>query len=283
MSSYDNYSVLSSVYYKEKPEYLRLAIDSMLNQTVVTNDYVIVKDGPLTNELDKVLDEYKKKYDCFHVVALENNSGLGAALNYGLSRCKNELVARMDTDDISMPERCEQQIELFRINEKLSIVGTAIYEFSGDENNLTSVKKMPLTTADIKKYATRRNPFNHPTVMYKKSAVLGVGGYPEGQRGEDFALFTKMIFTGAEGANIEDALLKYRADDNQYMRRSSKVDTLAVLSVMHENLKKGYINLFDFLVASSLQIIAFVLPRMLAKKLYRAIFRHEVRRECERK
>ena len=103
----NNYSILMSVYAKDNPDYLKLAIDSMLNQTIKSNDFVIVEDGPLTTELDAVINEYSSKNKEINVVKIEHNSGLGKALDFGLNYCKNELVARMDADDISLPTRCE--------------------------------------------------------------------------------------------------------------------------------------------------------------------------------
>lgn len=277
MSNYDNYSVLSSVYYKENPEYLKLAIDSMLNQTVVTDDYVIVKDGPLTPELDKILEDYSKKYSCIHVVALEKNSGLGAALNYGLSFCKNELVARMDTDDFSMPERCEKQIKLFQNDKSLDICGTFIDEFEDEIDNIHCTKEMPINMDAIVKYAHKRNPFNHPTVMYKKNIVENIGGYSEGHRGEDFELFTKMVFKGAKGYNIPESLLRYRAVSNQFERRSSLVDAKAVMSVVKKNYKSGYIKLQDLLFVIFMQSIGVIVPKSIGKKIFTCFFRKKHR------
>lgn len=273
MNHNKKYSVLSSVYYKESPEYLKLALDSMLRQTVLTDDYVIVKDGPLTKELDAVLSDYKNKYSCINIVALEKNCGLGAALNFGLSKCKNELVARMDTDDISVPDRCEKQLKVFNEHTELDIVGSFIDEFVKDSSKVVSTKIMPITESDIKKYAHRRNPFNHPTVMYKKDVVMKYGGYSEGKRGEDIELFTKMVFEGAIGYNIPESLLKYRAADDQFRRRSSIVDAIAVINVIKNNYKKGYIGLADLIYVTLVQCAGLVIPKSIGKKLFNKYFR----------
>lgn len=254
MADLPNYSVLSSVYFKENPEYLKQSIDSILHQTVPTNDFVIVEDGPLTNELNAVLDEYAEKNPCIHLIKQPQNSGLGAALNVGLKQCKNEFVARMDTDDISLPDRCEKELKMFVRHPELDIVGTAIYEFSEDPDRPESIKEMPRTPKDIKSYARRRNPFNHPTVMYKKTVVVECGGYQETKRGEDFALFTKMVFEGHKGFNINKPLLKYRTNDDQFSRRTSRADTKAVIDVQLENYKKGYVKLYDLLYVTAFQI-----------------------------
>lgn len=267
------YSVLSSVYYKENPEYLKQSIDSMLNQTVVTNDYVIVKDGPLTPELDEVLNYYETQYDFFNVYSQETNKGLGSALNFGLQHCKNELVARMDTDDISLCERCEKQIKMFEENSDLQIVGTSMYEFIDDPNKLVDIKIMPVKEIDIRKYARRRNPFNHPTVMYKKSMVMKFGGYSEGARGEDYELFTKIVFSGVHCLNLGEPLLRYRAAKNQYNRRTSKIDAKAVIAIARKNYNNGYISIFDLIYIVFFHFIGLIIPKSLGKKIFRKFFR----------
>lgn len=277
MVKYDNYSVLSSVFYKENPEYLRLAIDSMINQTVVTNDYVIVKDGPLTDELNEVLDEYSKKYEWIRIVTIEKNSGLGAALNFGLKFCKNELVARMDTDDYSLPNRCEKQIKEFNKDNNLEICGTNIDEFTSDISIVESTKVMPSSMEEIKKYARRRNPFNHPTVMYKKSTVQKFGCYSEVKRGEDIELFTKMIFNGSKGYNINESLLRYRAATNQFERRSSLTDAKAVMRVIWNNYEKHYITFSDFIYVVLIQSAGVIVPKKIGKMAFNAIYRKIVK------
>ena len=200
-----DYSILLPVYIKDKPEYLVLSIESMLNQTVKSNDFIIVKDGPVTEELDAVIDKYaSNSNNHINVVALEQNSGLGAALDYGLSFCKNELVARMDADDISLPTRCERLLELFNNDPELSIAGTNIDEFYDDPNIIISSRVVPTTDDGIKKYMHKRQPFNHPTIMLKKSEVLRVGSYPHIKHMEDKDLFFRMMNMGCKGANIDE-------------------------------------------------------------------------------
>lgn len=276
MSNNTNYSVLTSVYKRENPEYLRLSIESILNQTVPTDDYVIVKDGPLTYELEAVIREYQEKYNNIHIVSLSENVGLGTALNAGLKECKNELVARMDTDDISLETRCAMQLDAFNMNPELDIVGTSIFEFSNDKDKIASMKIMPTSNLEIKKYARHRNPFNHPSVMYKKSAVLKFGGYPEGIRGEDFALFTEMVFKGANCINIREPLLKYRANSDQFVRRKSWNDTKAVLAVINRNFKNKYINFWDWIYMHILQLICLIIPKTIGSVIFKKLFRRRV-------
>lgn len=270
--SYQNYSVLASVYIKENPEYLRRSIDSILNQTFPTDDFVIVKDGPLTEELSRILEDYTSKYPCIHLCGYEKNRGLGAALNYGLKHCKNELVARMDTDDIALPYRCEKEVAEFNSNIDLSIVGGDIILFSEDENKCDGVKKMPTTHKEIYAYGKKRNPFNHPTVMYKKSEVIKAGGYNETHRGEDFALFTLMLRNGVVAANVPEPLLKYRSNTNQMARRTSLSEAKVVLDVVWDNYKHKYAGLTDVLVVAGFQLFGLIVPKSLVSKIYRVLF-----------
>ncbi|MEF9880172.1 MAG: glycosyltransferase, partial [Clostridia bacterium] len=182
---------------KEKPEYLRLALDSMIHQTVSPDEIVLVEDGPLTNELYTIVNEYIQKYPILvNTVVNEKNCGLGLALNCGLHVCRNDLVARMDTDDISKPDRCEKQLMRFDENPNLAIVGAWVDEFSDSPDQVISVRVVPTDYEDIYQFAKRRSSFNHPVVMYKKSVVFKHGGYADLKRNQDVDLFGRMLFAG---------------------------------------------------------------------------------------
>lgn len=215
----EKYSVLMSLYKKEKPEYLRLAIDSMLNQTVKPDEIVLVEDGPLTDELYAVLDEYGDKLTR---VRNEKNLGLGLALNVGLRACRNELVARMDTDDISKPERCEEQLRYFEQHPETDIVGGDIAEFIGDETNIIGKRMVPQTDAEIREYMKKRCAFNHMSVMYKKTAVEAAGGYQDWFWNEDYYLWIRMWLNGAVFGNTGTVLVNVRTGEEMYQRRGGK-------------------------------------------------------------
>lgn len=271
---YEDYSVLMSVYKKDNPKFLRQSIESILGQTKATNDYVIVQDGPLTEELEYVLQEYEARIKCINLIKRKQNRGLGATLNVGLRFCKNSLVARMDADDISLPNRCEVELDIFNTDESVGIVGAPIIRFSGDESNSHGVKRMPVSPEEIYEYGKWRNPFNHPTVMYKKNIVLKYGGYSETIRGEDFALFTKMIADGVVGKNCVQPLLLYRSDENQYKRRTSWHETKVVLNIVYRNYKLGYAGLSDYAKAIILQMGGCILPNRLGEFVYQKLLRN---------
>ena len=220
-NKYEDYSVLMSVYFKEKPEYLEQAIESIQVQTVSTNNFVLVCDGPLTKGLDEVIakkQEQMGKILC--VVRLKKNGGLGNALNEGIRHCKNELVARMDSDDIAYADRCEKQIVVFNTHPEVSICSGIVEEFTITPDVIDAKRVPPETNAEIIKFAKRRNPFNHPCVMYKKSAVEAVESYQDFYLLEDYYLWLRMLMNGYQGYNIQEPLLHMRAGADMYKRRA---------------------------------------------------------------
>lgn len=265
------YSVLMSLYKKENPEYLRLAIDSMLNQTVAPDEIVLVEDGPLTDELYAVLDEYPM----LHRIKNETNLGLGLALNVGLKECRNELVARMDTDDCSKPERCEKQLQRFLEKPYLAIVGSHIDEFIGDTSNVISQRIVPTTSEEIYKFAKKRSAFNHPAVMYSKTAVLENNGYANLKRNQDVDLFGRMQFKGYKAENIDEALLWFRSSDELAKRRKSWQNTWSYIATIRKFWKMGYSSFTDYAIVGIAQVGMFLLPTKVQSYVYKKFLRKQ--------
>ena len=269
-----NYSVLMSVYYKENPEWLRQSIESMLNQTIITNDFVIIKDGKLTNELDEVISEYYEKYpDIFHIIELESNVGLGSALAIGVEECKNELIARMDSDDISIKDRCERQLEKFREQPELDVIGSNIAEFIDDINNVQAYRILPQTDEEIKKFARRRNPFGHPSVMLKKSKVLEAGNYRSYYLVEDYDMWVRMIENDANCYNFEEILVFMRISEDFYKRRGGIKYLNSILKFKKEQFNNGFYSKKDFIVSSFAHIVMCLIPNKMRDLLYRKVLR----------
>lgn len=221
MENHEAYSVLMSVYRKENPEYLRQAIESIQAQTLPANDFVLVCDGPLNEPLDSVIAKKQQEMGTtLNVIRLAKNGGLGNALNEGIKHCKNELVARMDSDDIAYPDRCEKQINVFNIHPEVSICSGAVEEFTTDPEIVDTRRVPPETNAEIVEFAKKRNPFNHPCVMYKKSAVEAAGSYQDFYLLEDYYLWLRMLMAGYQGYNIQEPLLHMRAGSDMYLRRA---------------------------------------------------------------
>ena len=265
----EKYSVLMSLYKKEHPEYLRLALDSMLNQTVKPDEIVLVEDGPLTPELYAILNEYPM----LHRVKNEKNLGLGLALNEGLKVCRNELVARMDTDDISKPERCEKQLRRFEEKPELAIVGSHIDEFVGTPDNIISQRKVPLTSEAIYNFAKKRSAFNHPAVMYRKSAVLAEGGYSDLKRNQDVDLFGRMLFKGHKAENIDEALLWFRSSDELAARRKSWENTKSYIDTIKKFWKMGYSSFADYAKVAVAQTGMYIMPVKMQNWVYKKFLR----------
>ena len=215
------YSVLMSVYYKENAEYLRSAMNSIWNQTVKTDNFILVCDGGLTPELDRAIEDMMEQHhEDLRVIRMEKNRGLGNALNVGIKHCKNELVARMDSDDISRPDRCERQLKVFAEKPDVSIVSGVVEEFIQSTNEVDARRVLPEKQEEIVTFAKKRNPFNHPCVMYKRSAVETAGGYQDFYLLEDYYLWIRMLQKGCIGYNLQQPLLWMRAGSDMYKRRA---------------------------------------------------------------
>lgn len=266
----EKYSVLMSLYWKEKPEYLVTAIDSMLNQTVKPDEIVIVEDGPLTEELYNVLDGYGEQ---IKRIKNEKNLGLGLALNVGLKYCRNELVARMDTDDISKKDRCEKQLKLFEKKPYLSIVGAWVDEFYYSPHKIVSTRVVPMSSNDIYNFAKRRSAFNHPVVMYRKSKVLENNGYSNLRRNQDVDLFGRMLFSGCQAENIDESLLYFRSNADLAKRRKSWENTKSYIITIKKLYKIGYSSLLDYIIVVMAQMGMFIMPIKFQLWFYKVFLR----------
>lgn len=268
-----NYSVLMSVYYKDNPDYLREAMKSIYDQTLPTNDFVLVCDGPLNDELDSVIEEMQKLFgNILNVYRLKKNSGLGNALNAGLKECKNELIGRMDSDDICRKSRFEKQINLFENNVNISFASGAINEFDIAPVNSLGVRLLPRDNAHIRQFSKKRNPMNHVAVMFKKSAVINSGGYKETfHLFEDYYLWIRMFSKGYEAANMEDVLVDVRTPLDMYSRRGGASYAKTMLK-FHQWLKKiGWTNNWIYLTGAIPHAIVCILPNKMRKAVYKGL------------
>ena len=214
-----NFSVLISVYDKEDPEHLRIALESIWSkQTVRPTEIVLVKDGILTPELDKVIDHFNSIAP-LKICELNKNQGLGYALAFGLDKCSNELIARMDSDDISGSDRFEKQLRLMEAHPELDISGTNIAEFHNCIDKVCSHRRLPSHFSEINNFARKRNPLNHMTVFFKKSAVINAGNYQPFFGYEDYYLWIRMLRNGSMIGNIPEDLVLARVGNNMFARR----------------------------------------------------------------
>ncbi|MFL2077010.1 glycosyltransferase [Marinilactibacillus psychrotolerans] len=264
----EKYSVLMSLYIKEQPGYLKQSLESMFQQTVFPDEVVIVEDGPLTNELVDVLTNYLNKFpNVVNIVKLSKNEGLGKSLDVGLKHCRNELVARMDTDDISLPQRCEKQLKAFEEDSNLAIVGTMIDEFVDDPTQIVSSRVVPTDTEEIREFIKRRNAFNHPTVMFKKSAVITSGGYGKLKRRQDIDLFSRMINKGFKAKNLKESLLLFRSNEENFKRRKSWRSCIDTIKAHWTIFQNNNCDINDLLYVIVSQLFMFVSPMWLLKRV----------------
>lgn len=253
-----------SVYFKESPEFLRLAIDSVVNQTIKPDQVVIVKDGPLVPELDGVIDEFDELYPgLFKIVPLETNRGLGLALREGVLMCDNELIARMDSDDISRNDRFELQLKEFMKDPALDICGSHVLEFEGSIENIVAKRIVPLEDEAIKKYQKRRDGLNHVSVMFKKSAVLKAGNYQSCLLMEDTLLWVNMFLSGAKAINIDDYLVFVRIGKDMFERRGGLSYYKKYKNGRKQVYKTGYISWWDYRYTLLVQLAVALMPNKL--------------------
>lgn len=270
-----DYSVLMSVYEKEKPEYLKAAIDSILNQTHQTNDFVLVCDGPLGNGLEDVIADFVKTAPgLFHIYRLSKNMGLAKALNHGIMQCKNEIIVRMDSDDISAPERAQRELQVME-EQGADIVGSNIIEFVDSIDQTIQERNVPETHKEIVQFAKKRSPFNHPSVVYKKSAVIDCGLYDDYQYFEDYNLWAVMLKKRYRGYNVQENLLYMRAGEEMYKRRGG-LRYIRCIFRFENNLRRlGYINMVQFLFQSLSRSIISLVPNRLRKGVYAKVLREK--------
>ena len=214
-------SVVTSVYKNDKAEDVKKALDSILSkQSIKPKEIIVVVDGPLTEGLDKLISSYEKvQSSIFKIIRLPENKGLGNALRIGIEAAKYEIIARMDSDDISLPNRFRKQIEYMDIHPECDLVGGQISEFIGSEYNIVGKREVPLSNEDIYDWMKKRCPFNHMTVMFKKSSVLAAGNYIDWHYNEDYFLWLRMAEIGCNFANLPDTLVNVRVGKDMYARR----------------------------------------------------------------
>lgn len=274
IKDYPPFSVLMSIYYKEKPEYLRQCFDSLLNQTVQANEWVIVKDGPLTEELEQVLHEYENKNpNLIKYVTFEKNQGLGLALRAGVPACSNELIARMDTDDICREDRFEIQLKEFLKDSNLDICGSHIKEFDNNPQECHSLRKVPLNNEEIIQYQKRRSAYNHMTVMFKKSSVLKAGNYEHAPLMEDDMLWTRMILAKCKGKNVDEYLVYVRTGLSMIERRGGWSYFKKYKASRKKVYELGLASYWDYIYTLIVQLIVALVPTSIRKFVFEKALR----------
>ena len=273
------FSVITSVYKNDRPEYVRVALDSMLvNQTIKPAEIVLVQDGPVPAELSSLLNKYECKYaGVMNIIRLEKNGGLGNALQLGTKAAKYDLVARMDSDDICLPNRFETQLAYMEQHQDCDIVGGQMTEFIGEPTNIVGKRIVPLSDNDIKEYMKSRCALNHVTVMFRKNAVLKAGNYQDWFWNEDYYLWVRMMMAGCKFANIPDVAVNVRSGADQYARRGGKKYFDSEIGIKKLMLEKGMITCKEYIVN---YIQRFIIQLMLPNSVRGWVFRTFARKNA---
>jgi glycosyltransferase involved in cell wall biosynthesis len=266
------FSVLMSVYYKERPDYLKIALDSIFSQTLKADEVVLVEDGQLTDELNNVIREYQIHYPELNVIPLEKNVGLGRALNFGVTACKNDIIARMDSDDVIPRDRFEKQLKI--MEQGYDVVSCWSLIFKNSVDNVVAIKKRPENHEDIVKLAKRRSPVCHAACFLRKSAVINAGNYQHRQYNEDYHLWARMIQSGAKFYNVQEPLYYVRTTEEQLQRRGGWKYLKTELKVFSEFYNMGFYSFKDLLVNSAIRIAARLIPGKLRAFMFKKIWNH---------
>ncbi len=266
-------TVLLPVYYKDNATYLEEAINSVLNQSLMPSEVLILVDGEIGNELRFVLEQFNNKYgDIVNIKYFKENRGLGLLLNDGVKLAKYDIIARMDSDDVSVYDRLEKQLQ-YLIDNKADVVGGQVLEFTEDMNTEIGFKKVPCSFEEVVKYSTKRNPINHMSVMFKKQVVINVGNYKDFQGFEDYVLWLEIIKRGYTVVNMPNTLVNVRAGDSMIKRRRGFKYLLKELEVQKYCYKQGYIRKTDLVINMGIRTVIRLIPMKFTKKFYEKILR----------
>ncbi len=268
------YSVLYSVYEKERTDWLCESVDSMLAQTVKPNEIVFVKDGPLTPELEETLSAYDiANPGLFKFVEYSDNQGLGYALQQGVLACSNKIIARMDTDDYAFPNRMEHQLAQMQ-DDGLDMVGSQVVEFISSPDRPIAQTDLPLSMGAIRRFSKRRNPFRHPTVVFNRDKVLSAGNYSKDFLFfEDWDLFNRMLAAGDRAENSPEVLVGMRVNDGFYGRRGGREYLSYIWKFKSEQLRNGYFSIIDFCKSFLPHAVVCMMPMNLRTWVYTKLLR----------
>jgi len=264
------FSVLICVYERENPDYLKQALKSVLDQTLMPDEIVLVKDGALTAGLNEIISGFEQENPgLFKIIPIEENVGLGKALATGVENCAYELVARMDSDDVADPERFKKQVEFMKANPDTDVVGSFISEFSESPEYIYAYRKLPVKHEDIYKFGKWRCPMNHMTVIFRKASVLNAGNYSDLRKMQDFELWGRMLNKGYKFANIPENLVNVRGGKIFSAKRQGAEYFFSYeMQVQIKFLKNRFINIREFLRNVSLKFLLRIIPVSMREFIY---------------
>ncbi|SHK70067.1 Glycosyl transferase family 2 [Fibrobacter intestinalis] len=274
MKKYPPYSVLLSVYNKENPDYLEESLNCVFSQNIFPDEVILIEDGNLTDGLYAVINRYKEKFPkTLKIFPFKNNRGLGLCLRDGVTFCENELIARMDSDDICSTNRLEKQLEKFLEDPNLDVVGCWEYEFWNTKEKPFACHKVPEYHTEIFKFMKKRCALLHPTVVFKKTAVMRAGNYRSCYLFEDYDLFCRMLISGSKTYNIQQALYSLRVNPELFRRRGGLKYAKTLLGFKFGLYRKGFISLGNFMIGGFGHAAVCLLPNSLRVLFYKIFLR----------
>lgn len=265
-----DFTVLQSVYSKDKADYLNSCFDSILKNTYLPKEIILVKDGPINDELESVISYWKRKLP-IRVVGYDENKGLAYALNYGLEYVNTEYVARMDSDDVCCIDRFEKQLTYLTSHPDIVLLSGYINEFDSDPTIIQTTRKIPLNHDEIKIYLKKRNAFNHMAVIFKKSAVIDSGSYQFVPYFEDYDLWIRMVQRGYKVANISDCLVNARIGNDMIGRRHGIAYAKHEVNFLRRQLVSGFISRQEYNKLLFLRVPVRLLPKSVLKIVYKIL------------
>jgi len=270
------FSVLLSVYEENQPDHLRIALESVLNQTVAPAEVVVMADGPLPDELDEVIESFRRQHaDTFQRVSLSENRGLGKALQVSVESCSHELVARMDADDVAVPDRFETQLEYLESNPEVDVIGGYVAEFDSDPADPDRIRKVPTGPENVREFAKVRCPTNHPTVMFRRDAVLSAGNYGSWRSMQDYELWMRMLTQGYVIDNVPTVLVNCRADSTLYRRRGGLKYIRLEVTLQRKFHRMGAISSSRFVSNLLVRVSVRAIPNQIREALYKRFLRRK--------
>lgn len=269
------FSVLMTVYEKEKPYNLRKSLLTSYQQTINPTEIILVCDGILTKEIYDEIEQIKSEIPILKVYQLDKNVGSGPASHFGVEKCNTDLIARMDSDDYSEETRFEKQIKAFKENPNLIMVGTNILE---KNTEFSALKTVPEKTEEIREYSKFRNPFNNPSSMMKKEYIIKVGNYRKFRYLEDYDLTMRLIHDNPtkDFLNIQEPLVVMQTDDLSYLRRGGLLYVKTEFFLQVDFYKRGYLTKFELCRNIFVRNIVRVMPNSVRKVIYKKKMRESV-------
>jgi glycosyltransferase involved in cell wall biosynthesis len=271
----NDFTVLMSVYAKEKPEYLKKSLESVLfDQTIPPKEMILVKDGKLTEGLDRVINEINVIHP-MRIIELAENHGLGYALRIGMEQVRTSLVARMDSDDIAVHDRFESQLMTFEDHPQVDVLGGMISEFEGDPDKIYGYRVLPESDKEIKLLLKKRSPLNHMTVMARVEKILASGNYIQQRSYEDYYLWLRMQKNGSVFMNMPKVLVNVRAGNEMIRKRKGSVLFMQEMAFQMRALREGLMPFGSFLLNMPTRVLSRLFPRKLMAKVYKKYLRQK--------